>query len=297
MGFHDRHYMQDDYQEQGARSFGSGVSLGLPRLTPAVKFIIISCGAMFIAQLIFQGMKMPLSSVLGATGAQWWQPWRYLTFQFLHSTNDLMHIVFNMLGIYFLGVPLEQRWGTKRFLKFYLICGAFAGVAYVVVANLVNLGGSIPLIGASGGVFAIIFAAALLMPRIKLIFLFFPVPIRLASIIIFGGMIFLIIKTVATQGYGNPNFWSDVAHLGGVVPAAAWLWGFPKISNIKFNVEQKVQDGNWQRKMQKIQEEEAQVDAILDKIKDKGIASLTGKEKKILKQATDRQKKEDSRFR
>ena len=296
MGFHDRHYMKDEYQQHGAQGMHSGMSLGLPKPTPAVKFILIACAVVFVAQIIFQGMKISLSSALGATGAQWWQIWRYITFQFLHSTNDLMHLVANMLGVFFLGVPLEQRWGTKRFIKFYLICGSFAGITYVTISNLIGTTASVPLIGASGGVFAVIFAAAFLMPHIRLIFLFFPVPIRLAAIIIFGGMIFIILKTVATGGYGNSRFWSEVSHLGGTIPAAIWLWGIPKFSSIKFNVEQKVQQGNWQRKIEKIQEEETQVNAILDKIKDKGIASLSNKEKKILKQATERQQKEDKKF-
>jgi membrane associated rhomboid family serine protease len=218
--------------------------------------------------------------------------WRYLSFQFLHA--DFWHIALNMLGLYFLGTPLEQRWGRRRFLAFYLSCGAFAGVAYVVVmlATMGQAAWSVPLLGASGGVYGIILAAAVLFPHFRLIFLFFPVPIRLAALIIFGGMLFTVFAGLAGRGI-SPAFWSQVAHLGGTAVAAVWLWVVPRASGAISDGRQRIRWGTWQRRIEHQREEQMELDRILDKIHEQGITSLTRREKKILHDATRRQREQE----
>ena len=293
MGFYNRHYMKDG---SGSQSQGSALTMGLPKPTPAVKIIMLACVGMYVLQFIMPALGVSLEAVLGVTGKAWWQIWRYISFQFLHDRGSLFHILLNMLGVYFLGTPLEQRFGTKKFTAFYLACGCFAGLSYMAIANAYGMDFT-PLIGASGGVYALLIAAAVLFPNFKIIFLFFPVPIRLAAIIIFGMMSFNVLGGFfKPTGFQTPGFWSDVAYLGGSIPAAIWILAMPKLKNARLNFEQKVHDGAWDRKMRKLREEEQQVDQILDKIKEKGIASLTGKEKRILKNATLRQQKEDRRI-
>jgi len=155
----------------------------------------------------------------------------------------------------------------------------------------------VPLIGASGGVYAVLLACAVLFPQMKVLVLFmFPVPIRVLAAIIFGGMVLVILTTlnsgnVMTSG----DFWSQVAHLGGAVAAAVWLWGLPKLDQIAGEVRENARQGAWQRKIRKQEGEQAEIDRILEKIKHEGIGSLTDREKRTLQQATERQRREDQR--
>ncbi|MCD4825687.1 MAG: rhomboid family intramembrane serine protease [Phycisphaerae bacterium] len=271
---------------------------------------MIICGVVFLLQIVVSLVtKTPLDRVdpltvyFGATGGGWWQIWRYVTFQFLHSTGGIFHIALNMLGLYFLGTPLEQRWGGQRFLRFYLTCGVVAGIAYVLMTRLLlptPLWG-IPLVGASGGVYGVLLACAILFPHIRLILFIFPVPIRLAAAIVFGGMIFVVLTSLGNDNNNNsvmrnPDFWSQVAHLGGAVAAAVWIWVLPKLKLYSAEVKQNAEAGAWEKKVREQQAGQAQIDRILDKIQQEGISSLTGKEKRILQDATEKQREEDKRI-
>ncbi|HUU91631.1 MAG TPA: rhomboid family intramembrane serine protease, partial [Phycisphaerae bacterium] len=186
MGLHDRPYWKDSDQTGGG---SGGMSLGMPKPTRMVKYLLIINLAAFLAQVFLEvTLKFRLSTIFGATVGGFWQLWRYVTFQFLHDPRSLWHIGLNLLGLYMFGTPLEGRWGSRRFLTFYLTCGAVAGVAYVVMGGVLALPHGIPLIGASGGVYGILLACAVLFPNFRVILVLFPVPIRLAAVIIFGGM-------------------------------------------------------------------------------------------------------------
>jgi membrane associated rhomboid family serine protease len=203
-----------------------------------------------------------------------------------------------MMGLYFLGTALERAWGTARFVKFYLICGITAGVAYVVISLLLlpPEQRSMPLIGASGGVYGVLLAAAVLFPHFRLIFFLFPVPIRLAAIIIFGIMIFTVLGGLAS-GSAGPSFWSDVAHLGGAVAAAVWIWVLPKWRQAVAQAEQAAKDGAWEKKLRQKQKQRQEVDRILEKVKQQGLGSLSAAEKRALQKASEDQRREDQKYR
>lgn len=291
MGLWQRKYMK------GAGSGGNGASVvgfGMPRPTRAVKILLLLNAAMFALQLFFDRGTIDgvgwMSRWLGVTGDAFWQPWRYLTSQFLHA--DGWHIAMNMLGLYILGTPLEGLWGARRFTVFYLACGAAAGVAYVIIGKFASLPGSIPIIGASGGVYAVVLACAVFFPHFQIIFLFFPVMIRLASIIIFGIMIFSVLQALAS-GHAAAAM-SDVAHLGGAAAAAVWIWGVPRIrGGLGGSLTGRLRQGAWKRKIQHQADLQTEVDRILLKIRQEGIASLTGKEKRTLQEATRLQRERD----
>ena len=290
MGLSGRHYLRDDDREPGA-GFMQGMTMGMPRLTPGVKFLLIANAAVFVVQMFLDRPREgghPMSAALGVTVGGYWQIWRYVTFQFLHA--DYWHILLNMLGVYMLGVPLEQHFGTRRFMVFYLSCGVVAGIAYVVIGAVFGGIGNTPIIGASGGVYAIVLACAVLFPNFKIIFLFFPVPIRLAAVIIFGGMILLVLQSLA-QGQAW-NAMSDVAHLGGAAAAAFWIWGLPRVAGTLGTARERAGRGAWQRKENARAALQEQVDAILDKVHRAGIQSLTRKEKNILQEETRRQQRQ-----
>ncbi len=294
MGLHDRTYWKED--DQGGGDGGGGGGLrggflgGMPKPTKIIKYLLIINLAVFMLQVIFEmSAGIHLSQFFGMTLDGWWQPWRYITFQFLHSPGSLIHLGFNMLGLYMLGTPLAQYWGDKKFLRFYLACGVGAGIAYVIMAQFMKLDSGTPLIGASGGVVGIILACAVLFPHFKLIMVLFPVPIRLAALIIFGAMAFDVVR----RGPGDPWFWSQIAHSGGAIVAALWMWVLPILSSSIQSGRARAGEGAWKRKMQKRHAVQHEIDAILDKIQEKGINSLSDKEKRKLQEATDKQKKDD----
>jgi len=272
-----------------------GMTGGLPKVGMVVKYLLIMNIVVFVVQMFLDKPSDKwrygfLSSNLGVTVGAFWQVWRYITFQFLHGGP--WHIIMNMLGLYILGSPLEKHFGSKQFLRFYLICGFIAGVVYVIIGAIYpQFMRDLPIIGASGGVYGLILACAILMPHIKLIFLFFPVPIRLAALILCGVMILTVGQALAA---GNPDeAMSDVAHLGGAATAAFWIWVLPRVRESLSLKQVQLGKGAWERKLKHRATEEAEVNRILDKIKNQGLTSLSSKEKKILQQATKRQKQDE----
>lgn len=285
MGLHNRPYMRDGFDSGGGRSLGSVLG-GMPKPKQAVKWLLIANVAIFFAQMFLSG----LTSAMAVVPSAWWQVWRYLTFQFLHG--GILHLLFNMIGLYFLGMILENAWGSKRFLKFYLACGVVAGLSHVAITFAFNPAAmNVRLVGASGGVYAIVLACAVFFPRIQVIVLFFPMPIRFAAMLFIGIAVYNILNGISAGGFSSGI--SDAAHLGGVGAAAVWIWILPKLKVGAVRRDSADKPGAWQQKMQKLADEQAQIDSILAKIHENGIASLTGHEKKILRDATRRQQAED----
>ena len=110
---------------------------------------------------------------------------------------------------------------------------------------------------------------------------------------VFGGMVLFLLSSV-NEGVYSGGFWSHVAHLGGAAMAAAWLWVLPRLGGAARKTLRQANDGAWQRKMAHRRAEEVEMDRILHKIHDQGLASLTRGERKALRQATRRQQDEDS---
>ena len=303
MGLHNRPYWQDGDDgggNAGAGGFQSGgmrgLTIGMPKPGKMIKVLLMINVVVFVVQVFADKPSANsvgwMSATLGASVGGWWQVWRYFTFQFLHG--GYWHIVMNMLGLYMLGTPLERHWGSKRFLRFYLSCGVVAGVAYVVMGSLADLPPGVPIVGASGGVFGILLACAVLFPQFRLIFLFFPVPIRLAALILFGAMLILMFESVGLSADRlSSEFWSHVAHLGGAVTAAVWIWLVPRARRAGQRTRRRGQQGAWRRKMEKRVSDQAEVDRVLDKVHHEGIGSLTGRERDILQDATRRQREQE----
>jgi len=104
-----------------------------------VKNLIIINALVFLAIFAFQrAFNIDLYSLLGLhyPGSAAWEPWQLLTFQFMHSNTDLWHIGLNMLSLWMFGAVLENIWGAKRFLAFYITCGVGAALAFLGVAYL-----------------------------------------------------------------------------------------------------------------------------------------------------------------
>jgi len=102
-------------------------------LPPVVKNLLIINGLFFLAALGFgAAFKFDLNNVLGLhyIGAEDFSPYQYVTYMFMHSTQNFSHILFNMFALWMFGNALENVWGSKRFLTYYIITGLGAGIVY-----------------------------------------------------------------------------------------------------------------------------------------------------------------------
>jgi membrane associated rhomboid family serine protease len=249
-----------------------------PQLTPMVKRLLIINVAVYFLQILgadkalmrwFSLYPVSLSAAL--------QLWRIITYQFLHG--GVFHILFNMLGLYFLGPTLERYWSSKRFLMFYLSCGAAGGLFYLflVVTGFLP---ALPMVGASGAILGMLAACAILFPHFVVFILLFPVPIRVAAIA-FTAVYLVVVITRGTNAGG------DAAHLAGM--AAGAIYVFSQSWRAKLRL--KIQSSRLQRKIAAERNLQVELDRILQKVHDSGIHNLTPKEKKILRQATEAEQK------
>jgi membrane associated rhomboid family serine protease len=279
MGLYDRDYTRADFNSR----FGSApqMRMSLPRVTPVVKYLLIINVTVYFMQIL--GADRALVTWFSVFPVSWeatLQIWRYVTYQFLHG--GMWHIVFNMLGLFFLGPTLERHWGSKRFLKFYLGCGIAGGLFYPLLAivGFLSVG---PMIGASGAILGMLAACAILFPHFIVFILFFPVPIRVAAII----CIFFATVTILSRG---ANAGGEAAHLGGMAAGAIYVFSKGRLPRFR----PKTRPGRWERQRAAHRNLQVELDRILQKVHDAGIHSLTRKERKVLRQATKAQQKQNT---
>jgi membrane associated rhomboid family serine protease len=278
MGLYDRDYTQANFRSRFDDS--PQTRMALPRVTPMVKRLLVINIAVFFLQ-IFGGDRVLMQwfSLYPASLPAALQLWRLITYQFLHG--GLGHILFNMLCLYFFGPTLERHWGGKRFLFFYLYCGAAGGLFYILLVAVGFLP-ALPMVGASGALLGIFAACAILFPGISVFFfpILIPIPIRVAAI---GGTLIYILF-VATR---SANAGGHAAHLAGM--AAGAMYVFSQSWRAKLML--KIQSGRWQKKMEAEHNLQRELDRILQKVHNSGIHSLTPREERTLKQATEAEQK------
>jgi membrane associated rhomboid family serine protease len=214
------------------------------------------------------------------------QVWRFVTYQFLH--DGFLHILFNMIALFFFGPLLEQWWGSRRFLAFYVLCGisgAFVVSVLSFVPQVLFMTPSTMLVGASGSIFGILVGAAVLYPHQRVMLLFPPIPMSMRTM----ALVFLGISVLSLV-VGTRNAGGDAAHLGGALLGLI-LVKRPKVLDWVDHVgvqSPRRKHKRLQRRLQQTEEEEAEVDRILDKVRQHGLQSLNRREKKVLNRATER---------
>lgn len=188
-------------------------------LPTGVKWLLISNAVVFlICYLGGPSLQLHVSVLLALSAesaVRTFMVWQVFTYMFVHF--GLWHLLFNMLALWMFGMAIEQAWGTRRFLKFYLLCGIAAGVC-VLVANVLVGDWRTPTLGASGAVFGLLVAFGILFPdTIILMFFLFPMKAKYAV------MIYVGVELLTTFG---PNTGvSTIAHLGGAAFAYVTLKG------------------------------------------------------------------------
>ncbi len=242
----------------------------------------------FLIQLLCQAVRFPyFDGMLSLSGAGVgrgfvWQP---LTYMFLHDTHNLLHILFNLLTLWFLGREVEYFIGPKYFARLYLL-GGLAGRGLWLAFNLHSY---VPVLGASAAVLACVVAYATLFPNRTILVFFIPMPAWLLAVIVVA----FDVEPLLTSSGENV---AHLAHLGGAAfgyiyikhlgygTTPRWLLGLERFGSSLSWRRRKESKARYETSEDFIRQE---VDPILDKIAREGMQSLTRRERKILESAKD----------
>lgn len=199
-----------DYQT----SFGPGP------ITRGVRALIIVNVAVFLVTLAAPSAIIQLFGLSPRAVLEHGYVWQLGTYLFVHSPSSFTHILFNMLALWMFGVDLERRWGTRGFTRYYFLTGIGAGISVLLVSLLpfsaARMGYADVTIGASGSIYGLLMAWALLFPDRRILFMFL-FPLRTRTFVLLVGAIAFFSAMSASGGAV-----SNLAHLGGLL--AGWLY-------------------------------------------------------------------------
>ncbi|MDQ7012601.1 MAG: rhomboid family intramembrane serine protease [Planctomycetota bacterium] len=324
MGLAERGYYRDEPRGYGGGGGGRGPSGGfhfgrMNALSVTMWLIIVNIAVHLLANTALKPLY-EWGHFSTYEGFQRLQVWRLVTFQFLHDPTSIMHLAFNMFGLWVFGGIVEETLGRRRYLAFYLVCGIFGGLMYL----LLNLAGTLlpfqlpgflftdtktPLIGASAGVFGVIMACAYIAPTMRLQFILLPISLTMRTVAyLYVG--FAVLNLLL----GGGNAGGDAAHVGGALAGAYFI----RNSHLLLDFFDVLGDSRKQKAVgprrkaakprgargpkpgkpakpsnaaSRLAREEAEIDAILAKIQDEGIGSLSAREKKLLAKDTERKRR------
>lgn len=292
-------YDRDYYRPSG---FG-----GFSVFPPVIKNLLIINGVVFFVKLMMKNITIDgvyaediiiRWFALMPIGTGYFEIWQLITYQFLHG--GFSHILFNMFALWMFGMEIENQWGGRKFLIFYLLCGVGAGLLHLFISPLLT--GAAPTIGASGAVYGIMAAFALIYPN-RLIYLYFFIPIKAKYLITF--LILMEFMLVDSVGSGVAH----LAHLGGAIVGFIFVMLDDRTnvelkdtinilktrrrqsSNSFFGKKSTTQEAKYydiEEEDEGISQEE--IDAILDKISQSGYKNLSEREKRILFEASKKMK-------
>lgn len=218
-------------------------------ISPTVKWLIIVNVAVWLGLQIFLEyfMSVPVSKWFALYPAKVlleFQVWQLFTYMFLH-TYQVTHILFNMLMLWFLGTELENRWGKKFFITYYLISGAGAAFFYCLGTWIYFLvkGDStslvIPVMGASGAIFGLLLAYGILFGE-RMIYIFGAFPMKAKYfVMILGAVEFASLLTSNVNGGDVAN----LAHLGGLLAGYLTLISWTRIQQYQWGRKAKKRTG------------------------------------------------------
>jgi membrane associated rhomboid family serine protease len=205
------------------------------RFPPVIKNLLIINVLIFLAQKTIGANSYTISNLfaLHDVHSVFFKPYQLITYMFLHGGID--HLLFNMLALWMFGSVLENYWGAKRFLQYYIICGLGAGLLHLGVLYLEmepvmeafrtfptdyqleliedpRFKVNVPTVGASGAIFGCLAAFGYLFPN-TLIYVYFLFPIKAKWFVIIYGAIELALAVRNSAGDNVAHF----AHLGGAI--------------------------------------------------------------------------------
>ena len=210
--------------------------------------------------------------------------WQLFTYMFLHG--DPMHLLFNMYGIFIFGVMVEEVWGPKKFLLYYLYCGLGAGISIFLLNFIAGGPGYFsPTIGASGAMFGLLLAFGMLFPDVELL-VFFVLPVKAKYLVIIYGGIELFMELS-----GGVSTISHIGHLGGLLFGFLFFiffekgrWFKRKVREIARKVERPAGEGQTLRIMPKKDSDLEKKREIIRKLEEHGsLDALTDDEHQFVK--------------
>ena len=287
MGWQERDYASADGY---ARATGRRPPIFPSGWKVSTILLVINVGMFLIAP---RGGELFTSLVMRAELVLQGQIWRILTPCFMHW--DMNHLLFNMIGLYCFGAALEHNWGRRRFLAVYLIGGVLANVVYVLLSMLGWPAAEGWAAGASGCIYAILGACALLMPHIRvLVFFVLPMNIRTFLALFAAWGIYNVFREGSNAG-------GDAVHLAGLAFGLGYAYLYGRGSGVSAGIRRTVvkvittkrPPGPWRRKMEDEEQMNNEVDQVLAKINEHGVGSLTAREKRLLSEASQRQQARD----
>ncbi len=218
-------------------------------IPPVTKNLIIINFLMWLGAIILpNALNLDCVKYLGLHywSASDFNPAQLVSYMFMHDTQGLGHIFFNMFSLFIFGRVLEQVWGGKRFLFYYLSTGIGAAIVQELVwmyslsdilaladNDLINIGSEtitksvllnkVITVGASGAVFGILLAFGMMFPNAPMYIMFIPVPIKAKYLVIGYGAIELFFGVSGTM-----TSVAHFAHLGGMLFGFLIIWYWKK---------------------------------------------------------------------
>ncbi|HNW44888.1 MAG TPA: rhomboid family intramembrane serine protease [Elusimicrobiales bacterium] len=234
----------------------------LGELPPVTRALAIAFFAGWLAELVL-GFKLNFYFGLvpfNVLRQGWlWQPFTYI---FIHA--GFWHFLFNTFMLWMLGRMLEPEMGSRKFLLYFVACGAAAALLTVAWTP----GSLRPVIGASGAVYGLLGAFAFLYPDATVnLYFIFPMSARAMAVL-------LGLTEFALTMSGPGSNISNVTHLGGLAAGLGWLWAERRLAGREAPYEPPPPDAAAQ--------ERAEVDRLLDKVSARGQAALSRAELKRL---------------
>ena len=295
---------------------------GFKVLPTVVKHLLIINVLMYLATFTLTRFNVNLTDILGLHffKASDFRIYQIFTYMFMHASFG--HLFFNMFALWMFGNTLENLWGSKRFLLFYMVCGIGAGLCQELVQYIqyatslaqygsVNLSGHIvtmdtylnmmTTVGASGAIYGLLLAFGMMFPN-SMIYFYFLIPIKAKWFVIGYAVVELITGLTGVDNVAH------FAHLGGMLFGLLLIlyWkknpagpnkDFRKLkeifqswkqkSHLKYTPYEEVKDEprvprSDEEYNQQRAQKERDIDAILDKVAKNGYGSLTPEEKEFL---------------
>jgi membrane associated rhomboid family serine protease len=294
---------------------------GFSLFPPVIKYLLIINIGVFVIEFFFLDMLKAGTVSIGDVflknfalftwNSPFFRPWQVFTYMYMHGSFS--HLFFNMFALWMFGMELENLWGSKTFFLYYTICGLGAGLANLLIAPLFTFTPpNVPTVGASGSIYGVLIAFGMLFPN-RYIYIYFMLPIKAKYLV----LIYMGVEVFAVMSQSQTGI-AHVAHLGGAVVGALYVQFILKKSRFKFttykdsssNVFDNFKDmfekkkpadeprstGNvynakfedinkskYEDDMKKDERDwQEKIDAILDKLSEKGYSSLTEEEKRVL---------------
>lgn len=305
MGYAERSY---SYRfGGGSDGFGRGSGGGLTgSLTPWVRRLLIANGAVWLLNAVGLLPHAWTVRTFGfSPGSLLFHPWSPVTYMFVHG--GFWHLFVNMLVLFFFGPPLERAWGSREFLKFYLVSGLGGALISLLFLPLPVVEPATTVVGASGAIFGVMLAFALMWPDAR-IYVWGILPVRAKWFV--AALAFFTLYATFAGGGGNVAHWT---HLGGLVTGIVYLRHGERMSRVLDRAfswvgkagdrvmevggrrEDSAADGSRReeprrrpRRSRKVDRDGSdpdtldEVDRILDKIREEGLDSLTEEERAFL---------------